>query len=354
MKHIKPILITVGLATMLSGVALGQTAVSILKRVQKLESERVGSLSREQGYISTESMSGSVATLFHGPVWSEEHRLPVLRIYTHDEVVTAFTELKNWPPGQTKRLLVDTYDGTKALYKGFYEETGIPIRQIDDKYVCYLRGLGYLAKKMPTTEEFHEEQRRRDESAVNEYLMPDFINAAKLEGTEMVGGRNAFHLSAKDFRRTVRTWNVTLVLTSVDLWIDSGKYVPVHLKLAGQLTKEGKTSDVIIERIDSDYRPVGPLYVPFKRVLRIGGAADDSQMEDFKEAQQRMKEALAKIENLPPAQKKAIKERMQPQIEQMKKMSGGTVESVTTVLSARVGTVLDYLNTLETMMKRSS
>ncbi|MBT8402192.1 MAG: hypothetical protein KJO98_17070 [Rhodothermia bacterium] len=129
----------------------------------------------------------------------------------------------------------------------------------------------------------------------------------------------------------------------VSVWIDTEQYVPLKMRVEGQIEKDGKRSPLVIEKLDLNYKQVGPLYESFRRVGRITGlmaGMSEKERKDLQKAQKELakaKEEMKKMEGMSEAQKNMVMKMMAPQMEKLEKMAaGGMIESVQQVIHIAV------------------
>ncbi len=133
------------------------------------------------------------------------------------------------------------------------------------------------------------------------------------------------------------------LLDRVSVWIDTEHYVPLKMRAEGQIEQDAKRSPLVIEKLDLNYRQVGPLYESFRRVGRISGlmaGMSEKERKDLQKAQKELakaKEEMKKMEGMSEAQKNMVMKMMAPQMEKLEKMAaGGTIESVQQVIHIAV------------------
>lgn len=146
-----------------------------------------------------------------------------------------------------------------------------------------------------------------------------FASRAVLGGRHTVfGGREAFLLVAEGLSGLPeqQMGEATFAVDKIRVWIDTEKYVQLQLRVAGTMKKGKETRPIGIELNEWEYRQVGSMYEPTRRLMGIsglmGGAQlDPKQKKEMEKAQadmQKMKEQLAAM----PAAQRAM---IQPQID---------------------------------------
>jgi len=161
-----------------------------------------------------------------------------------------------------------------------------------------------------------------------------FVDKAKLVGTESVDGRSAFHLQASDLDNLQESDGNEFHTQTMSMWIDSEEYVPLRIKMDGTMTSGRETKPMSMELIHADYRRVSDssMYESHKQITRISGMLDEKQMEQMREAQEKMAEFEQQMASMPADQRAMMERMVGPQLEQFKKMaaSGGFESEIIT------------------------
>ena len=189
-----------------------------------------------------------------------------------------------------------------------------------------------------------EAQRQRDAEDPNANgadmasQMAQFVENARLVGTESIDGRNAFHLQADNIGQVQEMNGSEYRMETISMWIDTEEYVPLRMKMDGTLTADGETKPMSIENIQTDYRtvPGSKMYESYKRVMKMSGMLDAEQEAQMQEAAQEMAELEKQMASMPASQRAMMEKMMGPQLEMMKNMSSGggfQVEVVTTSIT---------------------
>jgi len=148
-----------------------------------------------------------------------------------------------------------------------------------------------------------------------------FQQMAKWVALERFGDRWAHHLRAVDINETQSTPQGNYTLKTADLFVDNQKYVPLKMRFDFQEDKTGKMFSV--EKISSNYKQAGPLYEPYKEIMRINPGLGGQQAAEFEKAQREMKKLKQQLDAMPPAQKAMMMQMMGPQMKTMEKMAAG-------------------------------
>lgn len=168
----------------------------------------------------------------------------------------------------------------------------------------------------------------------------DMARRATLIGTETIDGKQAYHIRADGLNQVQKADGREFVVQTVDMWIDSGMYVPLQTKVAGVAKSADGTTPMTIELAQMDYRsvPGSKMYEPYKREMYMAGLMGPDDEKEMQEAQQQMAEFEKQMATMDPAQREMMTKMMGPQLETMRNMgSGGGFRMVTTVDSIRVG-----------------
>jgi hypothetical protein len=114
-------------------------------------------------------------------------------------------------------------------------------------------------------------------------------------------------------------------------FVDADLWVPRRMIIEGQVTREGKTSDVTMTMDLQDYREVEGMLHPFRTMARVEGMVDPEMQAQIRQMKQQM-------EQLPEAQRNMMEQMLQGQMGQFMKMIGddGSVTFEGTVRELRV------------------
>jgi len=155
--------------------------------------------------------------------------------------------------------------------------------------------------------------------------MAQFMAKARLQGTETVNGRRTYHIRAGDLENTRQVEGGEFTLDLVSMWIDAEHYVPLVTRMDGEMTSNGETRPVTIERLDADYRrvPGSSLYEPYKQVLKMSGMMDPAREAEMREARAQMAQMEQQMAAMPAEQRAMMEKMMGPQLEMMRNMAAG-------------------------------
>lgn len=178
-----------------------------------------------------------------------------------------------------------------------------------------------------------------------------FISRARLDGTEPVVAtsgepgqkRDAYRLVADnltDIQLEQPKGDAKFTLDKATLWLDKEQLVPIRLLMEGKVESKGKTTPLTIEKLDLDYKQVGPLYESHRQVYRLAGMMAGMSEKDRKKmekAQADMAKAKAQLESMPPDQRAMVEKMMGSQMDKLDAMvSGDAVTSETEVVSIAI------------------
>jgi hypothetical protein len=155
--------------------------------------------------------------------------------------------------------------------------------------------------------------------------MAKFAQRARITGIEQVAGRDANHLIAKGLNQVQGSDSHEYRMDTVEMWIDTHEYVPLRIRMTGEITIEGRTRPMIIEKIDSDWRtvPGSSMYESYKQTMRISGVMTPEQQKQMQEAQKQMAELDEQMASVPASQREMMLRMMGPQLDMIRKMAKG-------------------------------
>lgn len=162
-----------------------------------------------------------------------------------------------------------------------------------------------------------------------------FLQGVETVGVEQVGDRSAMHLGVR-IPESARTPMVVdgqeFTYTSAGLWIDTEEYVLLKHRVEGQAKAGRQSREFFIETVQSDFRHpagCGEMYEPYRRVMRMGGMLDESQMAEMEEARRQLEEFDRQVAAMPAEQREMVESMMAGQMEQARGLlNGGALEHV--------------------------
>jgi len=183
-----------------------------------------------------------------------------------------------------------------------------------------------------------EDVDRMAEGAVQ--TIAEFADKARLVGTEAVDGRDAYHLEATGLSRVQQfDGSGSYTLQTVNVWIDTDKYVPLRTLLDGALDTDGTPRPVTMEILEQDYRsvPDSDMYESYRQIMRMNGVMTDDTRAQVERARQQLEQLDEQLATMPQSQRDMMMNMMGDQIAMMRKLAAGDgLEFVTEVLSITV------------------
>ncbi len=164
--------------------------------------------------------------------------------------------------------------------------------------------------------------------------MAEFLRRARLVGTEPVDGRKAYHLEATGIDHVQAMDDGEYRLHTIGMWMDAEHFVPLRMKMDGELTQGKETRPMTIEQLSSDYRqvPGSKLFEPYQRKMKISGVMDAAQQAELQRAQAQMADLEKQMAGMPAGQRAMMERMMGPQLEMIRNMaSGGGFQTEVTV-----------------------
>jgi hypothetical protein len=152
-----------------------------------------------------------------------------------------------------------------------------------------------------------------------------FIQKAKLIGTESVDGRRAFHLHADGIDEVYESDGNEFRTEAMSMWVDASEYVPLRIKIDGTTTSGKESKPMSIEILHQDYRkvPGSNMYESHKQTTKISGMLSDAEQKELSEAQEQLAEFEEQLASMPPSQRAMMESMVGPQMEQFKQMASG-------------------------------
>jgi len=172
------------------------------------------------------------------------------------------------------------------------------------------------------------------------HTIADFSDNAQLVGTESIDGKETYHLVATGLDRTQEySQGNSFTLQTVNVWVDSDKYVPLKMTMDGIMTTDGAPRPMTMEKLDQDYRnvPGSKMYESYKQIMLMNGVMSDAEREQMEEARVALAEFEQELLEMPQSQRDMMMNMMGEQIEMMRKLAAGDgLEIITEVLSITV------------------
>jgi len=172
------------------------------------------------------------------------------------------------------------------------------------------------------------------------HTIADFSDNAQLVGTESIDGKETYHLVATGLDRTQEySPGNSFTLHTINVWVDTDKYVPLKLTMDGLMTTDGTTRPMTMEKLDQDYRdvPGSNMYESYKQIMLMNGVMTDTDREQMEQAREQLAEFEQQLLEMPQSQRDMMMNMMGDQIEMMRKLAAGDgLEIITEVLSITV------------------
>lgn len=192
-------------------------------------------------------------------------------------------------------------------------------------------------------EEAEASEGGRVDATASVRAMTAFGRRAQVVGTEEVNGRQAFVLRAEglsDVNFSEPGAEAQFTMTTMSVWIDTDQYVLLRTKIDGDMEAKGEVRPMTIERVSEDYRQVGPMYEPYRQVMRITGLMDALSEDDRKKLEKGRAE-MAKAEEELAKMDAATRSMVEGQMEKARKMlasleAGAAFESVVEVVRIEI------------------
>lgn len=170
-----------------------------------------------------------------------------------------------------------------------------------------------------------EEEDAASEAAQQVRQMEALKRKAVLQGKENVNGRSAYHLRASNIDEVYDFGEQQMQISTMDVWVDTDKYVPLKMEFQGTAMSDGETRDITMESLQWDYRdvPGSDMYESYRQSVAMSGMLDKAQQAELKEAQAEMAEMEKELANMPAAQRQMMEGMLGPQMEKLRNMADG-------------------------------
>lgn len=224
-------------------------------------------------------------------------------------------------------MATEIEDGLEAagLPRGMLAATGSdPLNTMDPRVM--MGGYSdFLTAAVHAQRELDAYEPDRDaEAQLND--MNRFMDTAKLKGTEIVDGRDAYHLRATDLDMVERSDDgEEYRIDSMSVYVDAAEYVPLRMRVEGTMISASESQEMVIEILQTDYRqvPGSKLYESYRRVMKMSGMMTPEQQAEMAEAQAQMADFEKQLASMPESQRQMMESMMGPQLEMMRNMANG-------------------------------
>lgn len=310
-----------------------QNAQQVFETMQAKQAERWATV---DNYAVFQSTMGLVAPIYFEKILVGENKIPAFRFVPPSEYQR--------PEGQTaedtRRLGAGMADGYALLGKGLAGQGmpgGLPGMDMSGMFTQ----MAGVMRMMSTAEE--NDGRADATQRVGDQAM--LARRARLVGRDTVDGREAFVLRADDLSDIdlgEQPKGGKFTLHTATVWIDATEFVMLKMKMEGEAEADGKTMPMALERLDQDYRRVGPMYESHRQVVRLSGLEHlmtPKERKEMEKSRAEMENVKAQLAQMPASQRRLIEGRMKPAMEQLERMTGDgpmLYEAVIEVVSLRV------------------
>lgn len=303
-----------------------QDAQSIIAAMQEKQAERWATV---ENYTVIQSAFGMQMPIYYEKILVGDDNQPMFRM-------VSAAEYQEQPPGGTQNMTGQMADAYEMMADSMEGQPG-------------MQGMGMgsmfrdMSAFMRATEGAEPPDTRADARRAGE--MSVIAERARLVGRETVDGREAFHLRAEDLSGIhfeQPDGDGAYTLQAMSMWIDTREYVTLRFKVEGEVESDGKRMPMVLEKLDLEFRQVGPMYEPHRMIMRISGmqqALDPKQQAELERARAQMEQLQAQLAEMPEAQRRMIEGRMRSSMEMLERMTGGdgsVFESVIEVVDIRV------------------
>jgi hypothetical protein len=316
-------------------------AQSILDSVRAKQAERWASVDNYTVTLSVEDAGG-----LETPVYYEKMEVdgkPTFRMVPPTEYAREMNEQAGFPPLTPEEMeeMAKGYDMLgDALARGGGDMPAMDVRGMTGQMSMFMR-----------VNASHKEDDGRGDAKDAMQDMAEFAQRAKLKGTEHIAAsaanpdqtREAYVLVAEglsDVKLEQPKGDAKYTLDKVSMWIDKEHSVPLRLLMELQIESKGKKMPMTIEKLDLDYKQVGPLYESHQQVYKISGLMSgmtDKERKEMEKAQKEMEKAKKDLEKMPKQQRDMVMKMMGSQMEKLEQMTAGNaITSVTDVVSIAV------------------
>jgi len=316
-------------------------AQTVLETVRAKQAERWATVDNYTVTLSVRDALGAQTPVYYEKM--EVGGKPTFRRVSPTEYLRKLNEDAGYPP-MTKEGLEQYAQGLGMLGDAMAAGGG-------DMPAMDLRGMTGDMSAFLGAGAAYEENDGRADAADAVHDMAQFAQRARLEGTEPVQAsgddpgvtRDAYRIVAdglSDIELEQPEGDATFTLEKASLWIDTEQYVPLRLLMEGTMESKGKKTPITIERLDLDYKPVGPLYESHQQVFKLGGmmaGMSDKDRKDLEKAKKELEKAKKQLADMPESQRQMVMKMMGSKMKQFEEMaSGGEITSITDVASIAI------------------
>jgi hypothetical protein len=308
-------------------------AQSLLESARAMQAERWAHVDNYTITLSVEVSGGLQTSVYYEKMEMEGQA--TFRMVSPTEYNRELTEQAGFPPG--KEFMAEAAPGLdmmgEAMAKGGGDQPAMDLRGMTSQMSAFARAAGSMV----------EDDGRADAADAVSYFA-EYTRRARLKGKESVRARSgdpaemtdAYLLVADelaDIKLDQAEGDSKFTLSRVRLWLDAEHLVPLRLLMEGEVESEGKMSPISIEKLDLDYKQVGPLYESHYQVYRLSGLMSnlsEKDRKDLEKAKAEFAKAKAELESMPKEQRVMVENMMRGQMEKFEAMMEGDAISTTT------------------------
>ncbi|MEM6579900.1 MAG: peptidoglycan-binding protein [Pseudomonadota bacterium] len=235
----------------------------------------------------------------------QEQRWKGVDVYVVEQSVMGFSS-KTW----YQRTELNTPDGdTQTMFLPMIDNCPGPGSMTQEAFAMYAE----------------DDEEAASEAAQQVRQMETLKRKAVLQGQETIDGRSAYHLRASDLEEAYDFGDQQMQISTMDVWVDTDKYVPLKMQLRGTAMSDGETRNITMESLQSDYRdvPGSNMYESYRHSVAMTGMLDKQQQAELKEAQAQMAEMEKELAGMPAAQRQMMEGMLGPQMEKLRNMADG-------------------------------
>jgi len=322
--------------------AAAQDAQDILETVRTRQAERTATVDNYTVVQSISGMSGIEAPVYYEKIDLDGQ--PAFRMVPIGEYERARAETEGLPTSPEElRLMADAQEQLGQVFDQGMRDQGAPVLPGFDPGAMMGETAMFLRAGADSFEEQDQGDGGRGDAAETARGMAEFSRRASLVGRETIDGREAFLLRAddvSDIELGQMDDDARVTLKTMSLWIDTEHYVSLRMKIDMDVESDGEVTPMTVERLDQDYRQVGPMYESHRQVMRISGmmaAMDEDERKEMEKAQADMAELEAQLDQMPAAARSMMEKQLGKVRQQMAAFSsGGVFESTIDVVRIEI------------------
>jgi hypothetical protein len=305
-----------------------------------MQAERWAEVENYTVTLSVDISGGLQTSIYHEKM--EVDGQPTFRLVPPGEYTGSLVEKAGFPAG--KEVMGEMAPGLDMLGDAIAGGGG-------DMPAMDLRGMTSQMSAFARAAASYEEDDGRTDATEAMAHFDEFIKRAKLKGTERVLATSgdsgamaeAYHLVAdklSDIKLDQPKGDAEFTLKKLSLWLEKEHLVPLRLVMEGEVEAKGKRTPMTIEKLDLDYKQVGPLYESHHQTYKLSGllsSLSDKDRKEMEKAKVEFEKAKEQLESMPAAQKSMVEKMMKGQMEKFEAMvEGDAFTSTTRVVSIAI------------------